>query len=207
MSSVTFCRVIYSLGTLTASTDCTRRKHGRNTLSRQTKKTMYQRHRRLDGVQVHSAKGDVSGQRAMEEEDTGMASWCHQPLEEGGRLERERLWQSANTHMTDNRGDLQGRKVTMCHNVIVCTSHLCVVLIWETKCCTCVIRNGQGISCRPNPAATFLVSRAYHYSQPSGGIFVNMPLSRLWIYRCGFLGQLSLPPFSRLVPPVVKAGS
>jgi len=90
MSSVTFCRVIYSLGTLTASTDCTRRKHGRNTLSRQTKKTMYQRHRRLDGVQVHSAKGDVSGQRAMEEEDTGMASWCHQPLEEGGRLERER---------------------------------------------------------------------------------------------------------------------
>ena len=50
MSSVTFCRVIYSLGTLTASTDCTRRKHGMNTLSRQTKKTMYQRHRRLDGV-------------------------------------------------------------------------------------------------------------------------------------------------------------
>jgi len=36
----------------------------------QTKKTMPQRHRRLDGVQVHAAKGDVSRQRAMEEEDT-----------------------------------------------------------------------------------------------------------------------------------------
>jgi len=48
----------------TASTDCPRRKYGRNTLSRQTKKTMAQRHRRLDGVQVHSAKGDVIGQRA-----------------------------------------------------------------------------------------------------------------------------------------------
>ena len=34
---------------------------------------------RLDGVQVHSAKGDVSGQRAMEEEDTGMVSCCRQP--------------------------------------------------------------------------------------------------------------------------------
>ena len=44
------------------STDCPRRKYGRNTLSRQTKKTMAQRHRRLHGVQVHSAKGDVSGQ-------------------------------------------------------------------------------------------------------------------------------------------------
>ena len=44
---------------------------------------------RLDGVQVHSAKGDVSGQRAMEEEDTGMVSCCRQPLEEEGRLGRE----------------------------------------------------------------------------------------------------------------------
>ena len=74
----------------TASTDCTRRKHGRNTLSRQTKKTMDQRHRRLDGVQVHSAKGNVSGRRAMEEEDTGILSCCRQPSEEEGRLERER---------------------------------------------------------------------------------------------------------------------
>ena len=49
-----------------------------------------QRHRRLDGVQVHSAKGDVSGQRAMEEEDTGMVSCCCKPSEEEGRLERER---------------------------------------------------------------------------------------------------------------------
>ena len=48
------------------------------------------RHRRLDGVQVHSAKGDVSGQRAMEEEDTGTVSCCRQPSEEEGRLERER---------------------------------------------------------------------------------------------------------------------
>jgi len=45
-----------------------------NTLSRQTKKTMDQRHRRLDGVQVHSANVDVSDQRAMEEEDTGMVT-------------------------------------------------------------------------------------------------------------------------------------
>jgi len=47
------------------------------------------RHRRLDGVRVHSAKGDVSGQRAMEEEDTGMVSCCRQRSEEEGRLERE----------------------------------------------------------------------------------------------------------------------
>jgi len=72
------------------STDCPRRKYGRNTLSRQTKKTMAQRHVRLDGVQVHSAKEDVSGQTAIEEEDTGMASCCRQPSEEEGRLERER---------------------------------------------------------------------------------------------------------------------
>ena len=39
----------------------------------------------------HSAKGDVSGQRAMEEEDTGMVSYCRQPSEEEGRLERDRL--------------------------------------------------------------------------------------------------------------------
>jgi len=45
------------------------------------------RYRRLDGVQVHSAKGDVSGQRAMEEE-TGVVSCCRQPEEEEGRLER-----------------------------------------------------------------------------------------------------------------------
>ena len=51
---------------------------------------MDQQHRRLDGVQVHSAKGDVSGQRAMEEEDTGTVSCCRQPSEEEGRLERER---------------------------------------------------------------------------------------------------------------------
>jgi len=51
---------------------------------------MAQRHRRLDGVQVHSAKGDVSEWRAMEEEDTGMVSCCRQPSEEEGRLERER---------------------------------------------------------------------------------------------------------------------
>ena len=44
----------------------------------------------LDGVQVHSAKGDVSGQTAMEEEDTGMVSCCRQPSEEEGRPERER---------------------------------------------------------------------------------------------------------------------
>ena len=52
---------------------------------------MAERHRRLDGVQVHSAKGDVSGQRAMEEEDTGMVSCCRQPSEEDGQLERERI--------------------------------------------------------------------------------------------------------------------
>jgi len=52
---------------------------------------MAQRHRRLDGVQVHSAKVDVSGQRAMEEENTGMVSCCRQPSEEEGRLERENL--------------------------------------------------------------------------------------------------------------------
>ena len=50
---------------------------------------MDQRHRRLDGVQVHSAKGDVSGQRAMEEEDTGMVSCCRKTLG-GGRPTRER---------------------------------------------------------------------------------------------------------------------
>ena len=31
------------------------------------------------------------GQRAMEEEDTGMVSCCRQPSDEEGRLERERL--------------------------------------------------------------------------------------------------------------------
>ena len=51
---------------------------------------MAQQHRRLDGVQVHSAKGDVSGQRAMEKEDTEMVSCCRQPSEEEGRLEKER---------------------------------------------------------------------------------------------------------------------
>ena len=67
----------------TASTDCPRRKYGKNTLSRQTKKTMAQRHRRLDGLQLHS----------MEEEDTRMVSCCRQPSEEEGRLEREReVW-------------------------------------------------------------------------------------------------------------------
>jgi len=49
---------------------------------------MDQQHRRLDGVQVHSAKGDVSGQRTMEEKDTGMVSCCRQPSEEEGRLQR-----------------------------------------------------------------------------------------------------------------------
>ena len=49
------------------------------------------RHRRLDEVQVHSAKGDVSGQRAVEEEDTGMVSCCRQHSEEVGRLEREKV--------------------------------------------------------------------------------------------------------------------
>jgi len=58
-------------------------------LSRQTK-PLAQQHRRLDGVQVHSAKGDVSGQRAMEEEHTGMVSCCRKLSEEEGRLERER---------------------------------------------------------------------------------------------------------------------
>jgi len=53
---------------------------------------MVQRHRRLDGVQVHSAKGDVSGQRAMDEEDTGMVSCCRQPSEEEGRLERDLIF-------------------------------------------------------------------------------------------------------------------
>jgi len=38
----------------------------------------------LNDIQVHSAKGDVSGQRAMEEEDTEMVSCCRQPLEEEG---------------------------------------------------------------------------------------------------------------------------
>jgi len=38
-----------------------------------------------------SAKGDVIGQRAMEEEDTGMVSCYRQPSEEEGRLETERL--------------------------------------------------------------------------------------------------------------------
>ena len=51
---------------------------------------MAQRHRRMDGVRVHSAKGDVSGQRSMEEEDTGMVSCCRQLSEEEGRLERDR---------------------------------------------------------------------------------------------------------------------
>ena len=51
---------------------------------------MDQRHRRLDGVQVHSAKGDISGQTAMEEEDTGMVSCCRQPSEQESRVERER---------------------------------------------------------------------------------------------------------------------
>ena len=51
---------------------------------------MAQRHRRLDGVQVHSAKGDVSGHRAIKEEDMGMVSCCRQPSEEEGRLEKER---------------------------------------------------------------------------------------------------------------------
>ena len=51
---------------------------------------MDQRHRRLDGVQVHSAKGDVSGQTAMEEEDTGIVSCCRQPSDEESRLEREK---------------------------------------------------------------------------------------------------------------------
>jgi len=51
---------------------------------------MAQRHRRLDGLQLHSAKGDVSEQTAMEEEDTRMVSCCRQPSKEEGRLERER---------------------------------------------------------------------------------------------------------------------
>jgi len=51
---------------------------------------MAQRHRRLDGVQVHLAKGYVSGQTAMQEEDMGMVSCCRQPSKEEGRLERER---------------------------------------------------------------------------------------------------------------------
>ena len=40
---------------------------------------------------------------------------------------------------------------------IVCTPHLCLFLIRETKCCTCVIRGRRGIRCRPNPSATLLV--------------------------------------------------
>ena len=43
---------------------------------------MAQRHRKLDGVQAHSAKGDVSGQRAMEameEEDTEMSAAVANP--------------------------------------------------------------------------------------------------------------------------------
>ena len=43
--------------------------------------------------------GDVSGQRAMEEEDTGMVSCCRQPSEEEGQLERER------THVKVGYGD------------------------------------------------------------------------------------------------------
>ena len=44
--------------------------------------------RGLDTVML--LKKDVSGQTAMEEEDTGMVSCCRQPSEEEGRLGRER---------------------------------------------------------------------------------------------------------------------
>ena len=48
---------------------------------------MAQRHRRLDGLQLHSAKGDVSEQTAME--DGQLLS----PTLEGGRPTREReVW-------------------------------------------------------------------------------------------------------------------
>ena len=78
---------------------------------------MAQRHRRLDGVQVHSAKVDVSGQRAMEEENTGMVSCCRQPSEEEGRLERERESESKNKTIKVKAACKQSRR-----QVVVMTS-------------------------------------------------------------------------------------
>ena len=50
------------------------------------------------------------------------------------------------------------------HKLTVCSSHLCLFLIRETKCCTCVIRGGRGgIPCRPNPAATLHVAAGFVY--------------------------------------------
>jgi len=41
------------------------------------------------------------------------------------------------------------------HLSIVSMSHLCLFLIRETKCCTCVIRDGRGHTVSPNPVSYY----------------------------------------------------
>ena len=56
-----------------------RRNHGRATASRQTEKTVDTRHWRVDRLQIHSAKGDVTGSSTMEKKDIGVVVCCRQP--------------------------------------------------------------------------------------------------------------------------------
>jgi len=48
------------------------------------------------------------------------------------------LWRSTKMHITDSRSDLKGQGHTLTSSM----SHLCLLLIRETKCCTCVVRGG-----------------------------------------------------------------
>ena len=56
-----------------------RRNHGRATASRQTEKTVDTRHWRVDRLQIHSAKGDVTRSSTMEKKDIGVVICCRQP--------------------------------------------------------------------------------------------------------------------------------
>ena len=57
--------------------------------------------------------------------------------------------------MTDNRGNFQGQR----HRLY--TSDLCLFLIRETKCCTCVITGGRGhtVSAEPGGHTSCLILR------------------------------------------------
>jgi len=48
-------------------------------------------------------------------------------------------------------------KVISSHSHYVTTSHLCIFLIRETKCCTCVIRDGRGHTASAEPGGHILV--------------------------------------------------
>jgi len=80
-----------------------------------------------------------------------MCTWCSD--------NQRRVWL---TIAVTSKVNGQGHKLA--HIVCSCTSHLCLFLIRETKCCTGVIRGGRGIPCLPNPAATLLdIHTLYHY--------------------------------------------